>query len=244
MPGKKYDWQIVAKGLGGLTNGSIWSFTTAAVPNSPSTPTPVSGATGVSTTAPVRWAATTNATQYDVAFGATNPPAIVLSNQAATTYQPVALAAGTKYYWQVLAKGPGGTTSGSIWTFTTAAQGPAVPSGPVPSNGATGVSMTTRLSWAASTNATPYDVAFGATNPPAVVASNQTSTTYQPGALVAGTTYYWQVVAKGAVDLQAVRSGSLTTAGPRPRCRSLRMASTRSTGRPPAMRPATVARAR
>ena len=58
--------------------------------------------------------------QDDVAGGTTTSPAVVSSNQTATSYLPAALTAGTTYYWQVVAKGPGGSTSGPVWTFTTA----------------------------------------------------------------------------------------------------------------------------
>ncbi len=209
--GTKYYWQIVAKGAGGSTSGSVWSFTTLSAPTAPAGPTPVTGATGVTVTTALSWAASTNATKYDVSLGTTNPPAVVSSNQTLTTFQPVALTPGTKYYWQVVAKGVGGSTNGSVWSFTTLSA-PTAPAGPTPASGATSVSLTTTLSWAASTNATQYDVAFGATNPPAVVSSNQTSTTYQPGALAAGTTYYWQIVAKGAGGSTSGPVWSLTTA--------------------------------
>ena len=204
--GTTYYWQIVAKGGGGSTSGAIWSFTTALAPSVPAGPTPAAGATGVSLTAPIAWTVSTNATQYDVAFGTTNPPAIVASNQTVTTYQPAARTAGTKYYWQIVAKGAGGSTSGAIWSFTTTAAAPSAPASPTPATGATGVSLTSAISWSALTNATQDHVAFGTTTPPAIVSSNQTATTYQPATQVAGTTYYWQIVAKGAGGLtQAVR---------------------------------------
>jgi hypothetical protein len=38
-------------------------------------------------------------------------------------------------------------------------------------------------------------VYFGATYPPAKLASNQSETTYDPGTLAFGTTYYWKIVA-------------------------------------------------
>ena len=56
-----------------------------------------------------------------VAFGTTNPPAVVSSSQTATTYQPAALTANKKYFWRIVAKGAGGSTSGPVWSLTTAA---------------------------------------------------------------------------------------------------------------------------
>jgi endonuclease/exonuclease/phosphatase family metal-dependent hydrolase/fibronectin type 3 domain-containing protein len=194
--GTTYYWQVVAKGPGGSTSGSIWSFTTASTPAVPAGPAPAAGATSIAVTTALTWSASANATSYDVAFGTSNPPAIVSSNQTSLTYNPGTLLAGTKYFWQVVAKGMGGSTTGSVWSFTTAAA-PAVPAGPAPAAGATSVAVTTALTWSASANATSYDVAFGTSNPPAVVSSDQTAASYQPAALIAGTTYYWQIVAKG-----------------------------------------------
>ena len=90
-------------------------------PAAPANPAPADGATNVSTTTSLAWSASANATSYDVAFGTSNPPPTVSSGQTTTTYQPsAALAAGTTYFWRVTAKGPGGTTAGSVWSFTTA----------------------------------------------------------------------------------------------------------------------------
>src|SRR4029453_8799829 len=100
---------------------------TPAPPTAPTGPTPVSGATGVSVSPTLSWAASTNATEYAVAFGTTNKPAIVSSSQTATTYQPAALTANKKYYWQIVATGPGGSTKSAIWSFTTLAA-PTAPS--------------------------------------------------------------------------------------------------------------------
>lgn len=64
-----------------------------------------------------------------------------------------------------------------------------------PANGATGVAATSALSWTAASNAASYDVYLGTSASPGLVAT-LTGTTYQPGALTAGATYYWRVVAK------------------------------------------------
>ena len=79
--------------------------------------------------------------------------------------------------------------------------GPATPPGTPtalnPTNGSTGVSTTPTLTWSA-TGATGYDVRFGASNPPPTVAVNQSNASYVPGTLTAGTTYFWQIVARNA----------------------------------------------
>lgn len=78
---------------------------------------------------------------------------------------------------------------------------PAAPTNPQPASGATGVSTATQLTWQCSDldgDAITYDVAFGTANPPAIVSSNLTSTSHNPGQLNQSMTYYWKVTATDA----------------------------------------------
>ena len=75
---------------------------------------------------------------------------------------------------------------------------PNAPSNPSPADGETNVSITTDLSWQCSDpdgDALTYDVYFGTSSTPPKVASNISSTTYDPGTLQYSTTYYWKIVA-------------------------------------------------
>jgi PLD-like domain len=119
----QYFWQIVARNASGTTAGPVWSFTTAAAPTPPSTPaspSPANNATGVSTTPTLTWASS-GATSYDVKFGTTNPPPVVSSSQPGASYSPSTLLTSKKYFWQIVARNGAGTTSGPVWSFTTAA---------------------------------------------------------------------------------------------------------------------------
>ena len=79
----------------------------------------MTGATGVATATRLTWSAT-GATTYDVKLGTSNPPAtVVASNLTAASYQPT-LTAGTRYFWQVVARNSAGTTAGPVWSFTAA----------------------------------------------------------------------------------------------------------------------------
>jgi len=104
----------------------------------------------------------------------------------------------------------GGTTSTTV----------TAPSLLSPSNGATGVTTTPTLSWSAASNATSYDVYFGTSTSPGL-AGTVTGTSFQPGTLTAGTTYYWRVVGKNSSSSASsgtytftVAPGTTNTAGP------------------------------
>lgn len=67
-----------------------------------------------------------------------------------------------------------------------------------PTNGQTNVSLTPTISWPTAADATSYDVYFGTTLP-GTPTTNTSSTSYSPGTLTAGTTYYWKIVPKNSV---------------------------------------------
>jgi hypothetical protein len=70
---------------------------------------------------------------------------------------------------------------------TTAAQDPS------PADTATDVDLAPTLSWTAGYGTDSHNVYFGTDNPPPLVSSNQTGTTYNPGTLESNTTYYWRI---------------------------------------------------
>jgi hypothetical protein len=98
----------------------------------------------------------------------------------------------------VLNPGPGGGPSNPI-TFTVVAppnQLPDAPFDPDPAHGAGDVPTDQVLTWQGSDlddQPLYYDVAFGTSSPPPVVASGQTLPTYGPGQLATDTTYYWRI---------------------------------------------------
>ncbi|MCD4696409.1 MAG: hypothetical protein K8S16_09245, partial [Bacteroidales bacterium] len=73
---------------------------------------------------------------------------------------------------------------------------PSLPSNPQPPNGSIDQPQNTTLSWTCTdpdNDPLIYDVYFGVTNPPALVSSGQTITTYNPGSLNYSITYYWKI---------------------------------------------------
>ena len=206
-----YYWKIVAKdGKGGVTEGPVWRFTTGEQPNNPpntpSDPNPADNATDVPIDVTLSWTCSDpdgDTLTYDIYFGTTSNPPLVKSNHTSTTYNPGTLSYNTTYYWKIVAKdGKGGTTEGPIWRFTTTGvpnNPPDQPSDPYPTNGSSGVPVSVTLSWVCTDpdgDTLTYDIYFGTTSPPPLVRSDHTSTSYNPGTLDYGTTYYWKIVAK------------------------------------------------
>jgi hypothetical protein len=187
-----YYWRIDEVNSAGTTTGTVWSFTTiVAAPGQASNPSPADSATGVSTTADLSWTAGSGATSHDVYFG-TSSPGSFQGNQTATTFDPGAMANSTTYYWRIDEVNAGGTTTGTVWSFTTIVSAPGAASSPSPANSATDVSITADLSWSAGAGATSHDVYFG-TSSPGTFQGNQTATTFDTGTMANDTTYYWRI---------------------------------------------------
>jgi C1A family cysteine protease len=207
-----YYFQAVARNNVGTSYGSILSFNSASTPPAPPTLiSPSNQETGVPLTPILIWdEAPAGATSYDVYFGSSSPPPF-LTNVGGTNYSTPMLSMGTTYYWQIVAKNSGGSNPSSVWSFTTQmTTAPPPPTLNAPSAGATGVSVTPKLVWTASSGATSYAVYLG-TNPSAPFVANTTGPFYDPPALVPGTTYYWQIIAKNNAGASASSESSFTT---------------------------------
>ncbi len=150
---------------------TVTAFNSSALPTKATNPTPANGVTNVATNATLSWSAGSNATSHDVYFGTTSP-GTSRGNQTAVTYDPCTLDSNTVYYWRIDEKNDVGTTTGDVWSFTTAP-----PTGPVPTNihlswneNAVGTTMT--VIWATLTDVNSV-VQYGLTN---AYGSQQTGT--------------------------------------------------------------------
>ncbi len=72
---------------------------------------------------------------------------------------------------------------------------------PNPANGSTSVDINANLSWTAGAEASSHDVYFGTNSASPTFMGNQTATTYDPGTMANGTTYYWRIDEVGAQTL-------------------------------------------
>lgn len=90
-------------------------------PNTPSSPDPADGATGVDINKDLSWTGGPGSTiTYDVYFGTASDPPKVVSGQSGTTYDPGTMDYETTCYWKIVAWDTQGNSAvGPIWHFTT-----------------------------------------------------------------------------------------------------------------------------
>lgn len=144
-----YYWQI--------DNVKLDAFGTGSPPPTPEPPAaasnlfPADGEVNVSLNAKLNWTAGSGAELHDVYFGTTSPPALQ-ATQGGTGFNPGPLHANTTYYWRVDEINDGGTTPGSVWSFTTE-EGPSIPVTNIHLAGIDGVSTPgSRNRWTATVN--------------------------------------------------------------------------------------------
>ena len=192
---------------------------------------PANGATNVDTTIALSWNAYTGTdlNRYRYCIDKTNNSecegaegwTAVRSGRTVT----VTLSPNTTYYWQVQAVLNDDTkvdaNGGSWWSFTTKGTSTTVPGAFIkilPTNGATGQSITPTLVWQVSANAASYEYCVDTTNNN-ICDSNWVNTTGNFVTLMTGIganlTYYWQVRAvnsAGVVYADTNNWASFTTA--------------------------------
>lgn len=103
------------------TTATISSAPPASPPSAPVSPAPASGTSNVSTfpvLPTLTWSAS-GAASYTVNFGNVNPPPQAATGLTSASFAPPSLAAGTTYFWQVIARNAAGSTSGPLWSFST-----------------------------------------------------------------------------------------------------------------------------
>ena len=198
-PGTTYYWKVASRdpnNNNAEAPSAIWSFTTATPLPAPALVSPASGATGVPVTTSLSWNAVTGSAGYTVYLGTTNPPTTGTQTAGSPFTPAAALSPGTTYYWKVASRDPNNNNAESpsaVWSFRTASPPLPAPALVSPSSGATGVPITTSLSWNVVSGSAGYLVYLGTTNPP-TTATQATSSPFTPAAaLTPGTTYYWKV---------------------------------------------------
>jgi hypothetical protein len=212
-----YFWRIDEVNTGGTTKGLVLTFRTARAPAQARNPVPVNGSTSARVNQVLQWVAGNRAVSHDVYFGkvmndvlnATRESTdLFKGNQTGLTFDPAdedALVNGellpaTTYFWRIDEVGPGGTTAGNVFSFTTRALPPAI-TNPSPADLATGVTTTPNLTWSGVSAIESYDVYFGtaqldvenATRTSPEFRGNQANRMFDPGALLPDQNYFWRV---------------------------------------------------
>jgi len=204
VPGTTYYWRIDEVNEVNPNSpwkGPVWSLSIP--PKTAFNPVPADNAEAVGPdSVTLRWTAGFGAKLHTVYIGNDYDEvsnAVGGMMQGVTTYNAGSLEAETVYYWRVDEFDAVETHKGNIWTFTT----PGAIGAPQPADNATGVAMTTSLSWTAATNATSHQVYLGL-DKDAVRNADAGSPEYQgsaalgsesinPGKLAWYTMYYWRV---------------------------------------------------
>ncbi|CAB1062760.1 hypothetical protein D1BOALGB6SA_7542, partial [Olavius sp. associated proteobacterium Delta 1] len=176
-------------------------------PNAPSSPIPVNNATGIlAFNVGLRWsggdANAGDAVIYDVYCDTVNPPGLY-TRTTETSVDIARLARQQTYYWMVIARDSrGAAVEGPLWQFTTVNTPPNAPAYSTPHINSTVVPDNVYLTWQAATDPdagdtiVDYDIYFGTSATPPLVAGNQTGLSYPLGTLLPGTVYYWRIVAR------------------------------------------------
>jgi hypothetical protein len=108
----------------------------------------------------------------------------------------VSLTAGVTYYL-VVDSWPSPSCHPSFDLSITPPPPPSCSTLSTPANNATNVVVGSAVTWAASSSATSYDVYWGTSTPPSMVA-NVTTTTYTPAGQLPNTLYYWYIVPRNS----------------------------------------------
>lgn len=206
-----YYWRVRATNSAGTSSYSpVWTFRTikpVLIPAVPTLLSPSNGAKDLSVSPSLQWTSVSGAKTYRVQISKESNFAILSLDNAAVTsnsLQVNGLQDGATYFWRVSATNESGSSSySSVWSFQTklALNPPTAPVLTSPSNNATGLATTLKLTWNAVTTATGYTLEVSK-NPDfsTLVIDNKTLTTneFTVSGLEEDTSYYWRVRASNS----------------------------------------------
>ncbi len=106
---------------GSVADMGVFYYEEMELPGMASNPDPENNAIDIVLSQTLNWSNGENTETIDLYFGTENPLVdLVLENEPAIeTYVPMELEPQTTYYWRVDCKNGDGTTTGTVWSFTT-----------------------------------------------------------------------------------------------------------------------------
>ncbi|MBF0430810.1 MAG: hypothetical protein HQK83_05995 [Fibrobacteria bacterium] len=211
----QYFWRVVAHIGDEIVDGSVWSFTTKAMPSGnfaptmPSGPNPEDKAVDRNPVNTVlNWSSADedkdDTIRFDVYLSTDSIPVTkVAKGHLLTTFTPPDLGNNTTYFWRIVASDGKATKVGPIWSFSTLENtdnsSPDKPSNPSPIEGAQEQGLVMSLSWIGGDPDTADNVTYSVylgTEPEPVnkEAEGLSATKWDVSGLEENTKYYWKVV--------------------------------------------------
>jgi hypothetical protein len=117
------DGTVNLKDLAVFTDKWLTATGIPPLPSPATIPHPLDGATNVDINYDLSWTAGSDAISHDVYFGTTNPPPFI-HNQTTVIFDAGEMAENTGHYWRIDEVNLWGTTTGTVWRFTTGWGGP------------------------------------------------------------------------------------------------------------------------
>jgi len=202
----KYYWKVTARDDINSEEviGPIWSFTTkqkefGEIINLE----PSNNESIIANSVTLKWDFTgsdDNEVEYDIYLDTIESPQILTSNIQVDTFKTDTLQANRLYYWRIIVKDDNGNIAeGPIWIFKIQSQDCGQITNLIPENNSNNVDQSCVLSWSCDNpddNQLVYDIYFGTSITPELVAEDISSNTYNTGTLDNEETYFWKVIAK------------------------------------------------
>ncbi|MBN1806190.1 MAG: Ig-like domain-containing protein [Sedimentisphaerales bacterium] len=175
-------------------------------------PYPANGAAGVDKGGvTITWAAGAEATSHIVYFGTDNPPSLI-GEQTNKSLATGVMDNNTTYYWRIDEKNSAGTTTGTLWSFTSSDEYDSVPPSPSPMTWAVSpypVSLSIiAMTATTATDNSGVEYYFSNVTDPNHDSGWQDSPTYIDNGLVNNTTYTYKVKARDKSINQNVTADS------------------------------------
>jgi len=172
-------------------------------PELASSPSPADNSENIEISIDLQWQCTDidgDKISYDIYFGTNENPEIIASGITTNSYPIDNLEFNTSYYWKINSiDDEGNETEGSTWSFQTKFEDCGEITNRVPEDNFKNIETETELSWICEDpdgDPLTYDIYFGKSIVPELLAENVNQNSFNPGSLEANETYFWKIIAR------------------------------------------------